>query len=151
MAEPAGPRGRLGGAAVAALAFAAVGLAVSVYLTIEHFTSSALLACPESATINCAKVTTSRWSHIAGIPVAVLGLAYFVAMTALTLPPAMRRRALDRVRIAAAGLGVAMIVYLIWIELFRVDAICLWCTAVHVCTVGLFAAVLWLAITPAAE
>ena len=33
--------------------------------------------------------------------------------------------------------------YLVWIELFRVDAICLWCTAVHVCTLALLATVLW--------
>jgi len=34
-------------------------------------------------------------------------------------------------------------VYLVYIELFRVDAICLWCTGVHVCTVLMFGAVLW--------
>jgi uncharacterized membrane protein len=34
-------------------------------------------------------------------------------------------------------------VYLVWIELFRVGAICLWCTAVHVCTLALLATVLW--------
>jgi uncharacterized membrane protein len=32
---------------------------------------------------------------------------------------------------------------LVWAELFRVDAICLWCTAVHVCTLALLGAVLW--------
>jgi uncharacterized membrane protein len=131
----------------ASLVFALIGLAISIYLTIEHFTTSALLACPESATINCAKVTTSRWSHIAGIPVAVLGLAYFVIMTGLLLPVSWRRPGLDPVRIGSASAGVAMVVYLVWIELFRVNAICLWCTGVHVCTVLMFAAVLWRAST----
>jgi uncharacterized membrane protein len=143
VAESSVERSRLGAAAIVALCFAVVGLAASGYLTIEHFTSSTTLACPETGTINCAKVTTSAWSHLAGIPVAVLGLAYFVVMTALTLPPAMRRRQLDRVRLVAAGIGVAMVLYLIWAELFRIDAICLWCTAVHACAIGLFAAVAW--------
>ena len=115
----------------ASLVLALIGLAISVYLTVEHFTTSALLACPESATINCAKVTTSRWSHIAGIPVAVLGLAYFVVMTGLLLPVSWRRPALDPVRIVGATTGVVMVLYLVWIELFRVNAICLWCTGVH--------------------
>ena len=127
----------------ASLVFALIGLGISVYLTVEHYTASTLLACPESATINCAKVTTSKWSEIAGIPVAVLGLAYFVVMTALLVPAAWRRRALDPVRIVAAALGAVMVVYLVYIELFRVDAICLWCTGVHVCTVLMLGAVLW--------
>jgi uncharacterized membrane protein len=125
------------------LAFAVAGLAISSYLTVEHFTASKLLACPESATINCQKVTTSAWSHLGPVPVAVLGLAYFVVMTALCTPFAWRYPALDIVRVAAAGAGVLSAIYLVWVELFRVDAICLWCTAVHVCTLALLATVLW--------
>jgi uncharacterized membrane protein len=125
------------------LAVALAGLAISAYLTVEHYTASTLLACPESATINCQKVTTSQWSHIGPVPVAVLGLGYFLAMTALCTPPAWRHPTLDRVRLVAAGAGVVSAVYLVWIELFRVGAICLWCTAVHVCTLALLATVLW--------
>ncbi len=125
------------------LGLAAAGLAVSIYLTIEHYSGSTALACPENATINCAKVTTSSWSRFLGLPVAVLGLAYFVVMTLLVLPAAWRRRRLDAVRLAGAGLGMAMVLYLVWAELFRINAICLWCTAVHVCTLGLFTAILW--------
>ena len=130
-------------ASITALIVAVLGLAVSVYLTIEHYSSASLLACPESATINCAKVTTSRWSHLAGIPVAVLGLVFFVAMVALLTPLAWRQPRLDAVRVAATAIGTVMVLYLVWIELFRVDAICLWCTAVHVCTIVLLTAVLW--------
>lgn len=133
------PRSRVDASLIVAL----IGLAISVYLTVEHFTSPALLACPEGAVINCAKVTSSQWSVILGIPVAVLGLVYFAAMTALLTPAAWNRRALNPVRLAGVAAGVGMALYLIWVELFRVDAICLWCTAVHVCTVVLFTSVLW--------
>jgi uncharacterized membrane protein len=126
-----------------ALVIAVLGLLVSAYLTVEHFAGTSSLACPESATINCAKVTTSQWSHIAGVPVAVLGLAYFLAVLVLLLPRAWAEPRLDRVRVVVGVLGVAMVLYLLWIELFRVDAICLWCTAVHVCTVALLAVILW--------
>jgi uncharacterized membrane protein len=122
---------------------ALLGVAISAYLTVEHFTGSTTLACPEGATVNCAKVTSSAWSELVGVPVAVLGLGFFVLMSALLSPPAWRRQALDPVRVAAVTAGVAMVLYLIWVELFRVNAICLWCTAVHVCTVVLLGTVLW--------
>ena len=120
-----------------------MGMGVAVYLTIEHYTASTTLACPESAVLNCEKVTTSRWSHLGPIPVAVLGLAYFVVMAVLCLPAAWRRRELLPIRVAAAGVGVVVALVLVWIELFKVDAICLYCTAVHVCSLALLACVLW--------
>ena len=126
-----------------ALLPAVVGLAAAVYLTVEHFASSLTLACPESATINCQKVTTSSYSHLLGVPVALGGAIYFVVMIALLSPPAWAVRALDPVRVAAAVLGVVSVLYLVWAELFRIDAICIWCTVVHVCTVWMFGAVLW--------
>jgi uncharacterized membrane protein len=132
---------RTGG--VTALVVALIGLAISAYLTIEHYSSSTSLACPESATINCQKVTTSPWSHVGPAPVAVLGLAFFVAMSVLCTAPAWRLRSLDALRVAAATVGVLTALYLLWVELFRVDAICLWCTAVHLCALALLGAVLW--------
>ncbi len=131
------------GTVAASVAFALLWLGASTYLTVEHFSSSLTLACPESATINCAKVTTSKWSHIAGVPVAVLGLVFFLALLVLFSPPAWRMHALDPVRVPASAVGVLTALYLVWIELFRVDAICLWCTAVHLCTLALFALALW--------
>jgi uncharacterized membrane protein len=125
------------------LFFAVAGLLISIYLTVEHYTTATLLACPQSVTINCQKVTTSRWSHVGPLPVALLGLLYFLAMTALCTPIAWRRPILDRLRVTAAGIGVVTVIYLVWIELFRVNAICLWCTAVHACMIGLLATVLW--------
>lgn len=135
-------------AQLVALGAALAALAVSVYLTVEHFDQHLTLACPETGTINCAKVTTSKWSHLAGIPVAVLGLAYFVVMTSVLLTPGVRRE-LQTLRVVLASGGVAMVLYLVYIELFRVDAICLWCTAVHALTLIMFAATLWSATSDA--
>ena len=140
--QPAVRRPRTSGAWVTALVAAIAGLGVSVYLTVEHYTQSTSFACPETAAINCLKVTTSKWSVIAGMPVAVLGLAYFVAMTVLVALPS-RAPVLRAVRVLGAAGGVLMVFYLVYVELFLVDAICLWCTAVHVLTLILFGAVLW--------
>jgi uncharacterized membrane protein len=120
-----------------------VGLAVSAYLTYEHFSSSTSLACPDTGAINCLKVTTSSYSKVLGVPVALLGLLFYVGATALCLPMAWRHPNpwVGRLRLASVALGVLFVLYLVWAELFRIDAICLWCTAVHVVTVALFAVV----------
>jgi uncharacterized membrane protein len=127
---------------LAAVVFAGLGLLVSAYLSVEHYRGSASLACPDTGGINCVKVTTSRWAEVAGVPVAVLGFGYFVAMTALVVPPSWRRRRLGPIRVAGAATGALAVVYLVYIELFQVDALCLWCTAVHTCALVLFALVL---------
>lgn len=44
-------------------------------------------------------------------------------------------------RLGFATLGVIFVAYLVYAELFVIDAICLWCTAVHVLTVALFAVI----------
>jgi uncharacterized membrane protein len=120
-----------------------LGAGISAYLTAGHYNTGLTLACPASATINCAKVTTSPWSHIGPVPVALLGLIFFLAMALLCSPPAWRVTALNRLRIAGAGIGTLSVVYLVWVELFRVNAICLWCTGVHLCAFALLVSVLW--------
>lgn len=122
---------------------ALLGAGISAYLTAEHYNTGLTLACPESATINCAKVTTSPWSHIGPIPVALLGLIFFLAMALLCSPPAWRITTLNRPRILGVAIGTLSVVYLVWVELFRVNAICLWCTGVHLCAFALLASVLW--------
>jgi len=130
-------------AGLVALGASVLGLAVSIYLTVEHFATGLTLACPDTGAINCTKVTTSEYSKVAGVPVAVLGPVFFVGMTVLWLPPLWRVRRFDYVRAAGAVVGIGSALYLVWAELFRIHAICLWCTVVHVCTLVLLGASLW--------
>ncbi len=127
-------------AAPAGLALSVAGLAVAAYLTVAHYTTSAILACSDSGIVNCGKVTTSPESVILGIPVAVLGLVFFASMIGLNLPVAWRRGglALGLVRQAAVVVGIGFVLYLVSAELLIIGAICLWCTSVHVLTFLLF-------------
>lgn len=120
-------------AAPAMIATCLVGLGVSIYLVVEHFTAATTLACPEIGVVNCQKVTTSEQSTVFGVPWALLGAVYFAALLAISLPAAWRSRsvALRRGRLALALVGVASVVYLIYVELFVVNALCLWCTVAH--------------------
>lgn len=127
------------------LLLALVGLGISGYLTYVHYTTPTALSCPNTGVINCVKVTTSSQSMIFGvIPVAVTGVGYFAVMTALCTPWAWRSAArwLRAGRMLGAVAGIGMVCYLVFVELVQVDAICLWCTAVHVVTFLLFLAVL---------
>ena len=125
------------------LALSVAGLVVSAYLTFEHYSSSSTLACPDTGVVNCEKVTTSSYSDLLGVPVALLGLFYFVAMCALCTPQAWTSTTgwVHRARLGAVTVGAVFVLYLVWAELFRIDAICLWCTVVHVLAVALFAVV----------
>ena len=150
LARRVGDRQEVGGvkaprrAMVASSGLSLAAVAIASYLTAAHYSGSSTLACPDTGVVNCALVTTSSWSTIAGIPLAVLGLVWAVAMAGLTLPWAWRsgRASLERIRLWAAAAGALMVVYLVYVELFMIGAICLWCTAMHLTAVALFGVVL---------
>jgi uncharacterized membrane protein len=120
------------------LALAAV--AVSSYLTIAHFTTTAVLACSGSGAIDCARVTTSAQSRFLGMPVAVLGLAWSIAIAATCTLSAWRSPAawIRVARLVLAVTGIAFVLWLVFAELFVIRAICLWCSVMHVLTFALF-------------
>lgn len=120
------------------------GLGISVYLTIAHYNDEALV-CSSTSTVDCHAVTTSKYSVLLGIPMPLLGLAFFVAFAALITPWALRSPwpPLRWGRVVSASAGVLMVVYLVTVELAILHKICLWCTGVHVVTIVLFILVLF--------
>jgi uncharacterized membrane protein len=64
------------------LLFIIVGILDSAYLTVVHYTALPLY-CPEGGVINCTQVVTSVYSTVAGIPIALGGLAWFIALGVL--------------------------------------------------------------------
>jgi len=121
------------------------GLGVSIYLTIAHFNTAVTLACPATSTVNCEKVTTSPQSYAFGIPVAVLGLAFYVFLAVANSPWAWRVTwpPLRWARLGSVVVGMLFVLWLIYAELFKIGAICLWCTSVHVITFALFALIVY--------
>lgn len=106
--------------------------------------------CSESGLVNCQKVTTSPQSYVSGIPVAVLGLAFYAFAVPVMSPwawrPARRENMVTRwawhnlgvIRLASVLAGVGFVLYLLYAELFIIGSICLYCTSVHVITFLLF-------------
>jgi uncharacterized membrane protein len=143
--QPVGPSlfERIDARNVIVLLASVAGIGVAFYLTLAHFTAGIQLSCPETGPINCEAVTHSPESYVFGIPVSLLGLIFFVAMTAISLPMVWRSRvrAVAQARLAMAVAGIGFVCYLVYAELFEIGKICLYCTAVHVLTLIIFAAI----------
>lgn len=131
----------------------AIGTLVAAYLTFEHYTANATLACGTGGVVDCASVTTSDYSKLLGIPVALLGLLWFVATVALTavLPGRVAPTLARRIDLAWYSLGMVFVLYLVWAELVPLGKICLWCTVIHVDVLVLFLMALVAALTHPTE
>ncbi len=132
---------------------AILGLVISAYETYAHFNGSHLAGCPTggNGTFNCTAVITSSQSMVFGVlPVAVLGLAFYVAAVPLFSPWAWRARwrQLHLLRLASVIVGMGFVMYLIYAELYQIGDICEYCTGVHVVTfllfcITVFSAAIW--------
>jgi uncharacterized membrane protein len=117
--------------------FAVVGLAIAGYLTIVHYRES-LLVC--SGISDCETVQTSKYAEIFGIPVALLGLLTFVLLLVLAVVRIVQPGRTDSITMIMFVLIVGSIgfyVYLTYLELFVIDAICQWCVASSLAMVGM--------------
>jgi uncharacterized membrane protein len=132
----------MGALPLATLILSLYGLGASIYLTIAHFDSHVSLICSDKGLINCEEVTTSSQSMVFGVlPVAVLGLAFYIFMVAVNSPWGWRLNwpAVRWLRLGSVIAGMGFVLYLIYAELDQIHAICLWCTSVHVATFLIFA------------
>ncbi len=136
--------------APATTAIPAAGVAVSTYLTIAYPTSPDVLACSEKGLVNCAAVTTSAQSTFLGMPVAVLGLGWWLVMLALSLPFAWRASSpiVWRARLGLSVLGVGFVLWLVYAEFVIIGKVCLWCTVVHLLALAMFALVVLFGLEP---
>ncbi|MBA3658495.1 MAG: vitamin K epoxide reductase family protein [Gemmatimonadales bacterium] len=115
-----------------------IGLLVAAYLYLYKIGRIGTLACGSGG---CETVQMSSWSRFAGVDVALIGVAGYVALLVLSLvalqPGAAAQRWPSDLLTALSGLGVLFAAYLTWLELFVIHAICRWCvgSAVIVTTV----------------
>jgi uncharacterized membrane protein len=137
------------------LVLSLAGLGMSIYMTIAHYTSTNILVCSNKGYIDCAKVTTSPESMVFNVfPVAVLGLAFYVFMTAINTPWAWRSgiAAIWWARLAGIITGIGFVLYLIYAEVIQIGNLCLDCTTVHIITFLLFVVLIYAAtFKPAAD
>jgi uncharacterized membrane protein len=115
----------------------AAGLAIAGYLTWTHYAGVEPVCLAGGA---CERVQTSRYAELAGMPVALLGVAGYAAILA-TL--AIRGEGGVVLSALAALVGFGFSAYLTYLELFTIDAVCQWCVASAVAMTGLAAIAVW--------
>jgi uncharacterized membrane protein len=112
----------------APVVLAAGGVLVSGYLSVKRFTGGNL-ACSRWA--ECDVVNNSVYAKLYGVPVAFIGLAGYLvimclAMAALQMEGAAQRRLLALGFLLALG-GLGFSLYLTYLEIYVIEAICTWC------------------------
>lgn len=124
------------------LAASAVGLGVSTYLTFVHF-AAAQLVCTVGGPVNCERVLGSGYAVIAGssVPTSAAGIVWFgisATLAAAMLLGIGRQSTLHAIQVAWSIAGLLTVVYLLFVEIVLVGAICLWCTTAHALVVAIF-------------
>ena len=115
------------------------GVFLSLYLTLYKAGMIGTLAC---GTGECETVQLSRWATFLGLPVAAWGVAFYLAVLALSLLGVQERFADSRGfalgLVLVTGWGVLFSLWLTYLELFVIHAICRWCVGSALLTVVLF-------------
>ena len=101
-----------------------VGIGVAGYLTYVHYANIDPVCAGGSG--GCHVVQSSDYADLLGIPVAVIGLGGYLALAASLLIPGEAGRAAG---MALALVGAGFSLYLTYLELFVINAICQWCVS----------------------
>jgi uncharacterized membrane protein len=108
-----------------AIAFvAALGIGVATYIAIAEANGGSPVCLAGGS--GCETVAKSSWSHLAGINIAVFGIVGY----ALLLATAFFADDLARFGgfvLALGGFGYS--VFLTYVEIFKIEAVCQWCLA----------------------
>ncbi|MCB9796202.1 MAG: thioredoxin domain-containing protein [Alphaproteobacteria bacterium] len=112
-----------------------LGAGVSVYLTMSHYAaqSGAESVCNINETFNCDAVNTSAYSELFGVPIAVLGLGFYVGVAAFTGTAFQQKEGSDRAPalLLAAAIGACgYSLFLAWAST-QIGAWCLFCISLY--------------------
>src|SRR5665213_2755200 len=109
----------------ALLAFA--GMFIALYLTLYKLGYIGTLAC---AVGSCETVQTSKWAIFLGFPVGSWGVVYYAVVTGVSLAglnsALSDSRRVSQLLVAMTGVGFVFSLWLTYLELFVINAICMW-------------------------
>jgi uncharacterized membrane protein len=112
---------------------AALGIGVATYITIADSGGGSPTCLAGGG--GCETVANSSYSHIAGINVSVFGIVGYVLLLASAFVVSDVAR-FGGFAVALGGFGFS--VYLTYLEIFKIEAICQWCVASAVLMTILF-------------
>jgi uncharacterized membrane protein len=125
-----------------------IGLAIAAYLSVVELQGGVPVCGPIHG---CEEVARSEYSRIGGIPVAVFGVA--LSLILLTLAIAWWKTDLYALLLAHYGLslaGVIFEVYFLYLQVFVIHAVCVWCTTYGLSLIARFliALIVWVRGSP---
>ncbi len=106
-----------------------LGTGVLGYLLKHHYEQNTGF-CDLNSIISCSTVNGSEYAEVYGIPVALGGLVWFFVIFSIALY-SRKHRFPYLFFLVFNAFGIASVLYFIYAE-FQLQAICLWCTAVHI-------------------
>lgn len=139
---PSGPHNRFRLFGAALLVFALIGFIDAAFLTIKHYSGGPI---PCALTTGCELVTTSSYAVVVGIPVALLGALYYLAMIiggAVIVETGSLVWAKRVALFSLLGLGAS--VYFVTLQAAVLRAYCLYCLGSAATSTALFLVSLWM-------
>lgn len=126
--------------AIAFVALSAMGFLDATYLTAEHYKGSV----PPCAIAGCEIVLMSEQSAILGVPVALLGVIYYLAILILSVA-FLESGKVSIIRLASffTIIGLIASAYFVYLQFFVIGQICQYCLISAGTSTGLFGVGVW--------
>jgi uncharacterized membrane protein len=107
-----------------------LGILDAGYLTWQHY-GNVLVVCPAYFTfIDCGQVLHSPYAILFGVPLAVWGLLFYCAETALVLFISFTDNRTGKLLVLVSSVGGFLFsLYLVYLQLGVIGAVCLYCMA----------------------
>lgn len=118
-----------------------IGVVNASYLTYEHYNEFENMTCPAMGSmVDCLKVNTSVYSRLMGIPIALLGVFYYsyIFLSTIYLFFSKYRNKIIKFNFAVSTFGVLFSVYLVYVQLGILHAICPYCMLSAFLTILIF-------------
>lgn len=127
-----------------------IGLGIALYLSVVELQGGVPVCGPIKG---CEEVARSEYSRIGGIPVAVFGVA--LSLVLLSLAVAWWKTDLYGLLLVHYGLSLAGVIfeaYFLYLQVFVIGAVCIWCTTYGLSLIARFviALIVWVRGSPTA-
>jgi uncharacterized membrane protein/protein-disulfide isomerase len=125
---------------------ALVGFSASVAAAYIHYRllvdPSYVSVCDVNETVNCTQVYMSRYSTVRGIPVALFGAGWFLAVGLLSVAglkgPHDVKESIPAYLFGLSTLALAAVLYFGYVSFFLLDAVCVLCVTTYAAVIGAF-------------
>ncbi len=124
-----------------AVLLATIGFADSAYLTWEHYQEVTPPCTTGFSIVDCGAVLRSEYAEVGGVPLAALGMIHYAFLTVVLLVGSNFKPA--RYFVVLMGVaGLLASAYFVYLQLFVIHAICLYCMVSAVDSLIMFG-ILW--------